>query len=67
MPNEFSHPYGLDESISNFRFVGWYFSFSFKFETQANSGEPDQTSDLVLHCSPMSHKRMLGLYGLKGM
>ena len=25
MPNVFSHPFQLDESISNFRFVGWYF------------------------------------------
>ena len=31
MPNVFSDPYQLDESISNFRIVGWYFSFSFKF------------------------------------
>ena len=35
-----------------------------------NSGQADQTphsvkSDLVLHCLPMSHKRTLGLYGLK--
>ena len=28
MPNVFSHPYHLGESISNFRVVGWYFSFS---------------------------------------
>ena len=32
MPNVFSHPYKLDESISNFRVVGWYFSFLFKFK-----------------------------------
>ena len=31
MPNVFSHPYQLDESISNLRVVGWYFSFLFKF------------------------------------
>ena len=31
MPNVFSHPYQLDESISNFRVVGRYFSFLFKF------------------------------------
>ena len=30
MLNVFSHPYQLDESISNFRVVGWYFSFKFK-------------------------------------
>ena len=27
MQNVCSHPYQLDESISNFRVVGWYFSF----------------------------------------
>ena len=27
MPSLFSHPYQLDESISNFRAVGRYFSF----------------------------------------
>ena len=65
MPNVFSHNYSLDESISNFRVVGWYFSFLFNFNKkllQANSGEPDQTplfaaSDLFLHCLPMSHKK----------
>ena len=31
IPNVFSHPYQLDESISNFRVVGWYFSFLFKY------------------------------------
>ena len=31
MPNVFSHPYQLNESISNFRVVGWYFSFLFKY------------------------------------
>ena len=30
MRNIFSHPYQLDESISNFRIAGWYFSFLFK-------------------------------------
>ena len=37
---------------------------------QANSGDPDQmphsaASVLGLHGLPMSHKRLLGLYGLK--
>ena len=37
---------------------------------QANSGDPDQSphsvaSDLGLHCLPISHKRTLGIYGLK--
>ena len=65
MQNVFSHPYQLDESISNFRVVGWYFSFLlnfFKTLLFANSGEPDQTlhfaaSDVVLHCLRMSHKK----------
>ena len=30
-PNGISNCYQLDLSISNFRVVGWYFSFSFKF------------------------------------
>ena len=30
MLNVFSYPYQLDESISNFRVVGWHFSFLFK-------------------------------------
>ena len=30
MPNVFSHFYQLDEAISNFRVVGWHFSFVFK-------------------------------------
>ena len=37
---------------------------------QVNSEDPDQmphsvASDQGLHCLPMSHKRTLGLYGLK--
>ena len=37
---------------------------------QANSEDHDQTlhsvaSDLVLHYLPLSHKRTLGIYGLK--
>ena len=31
MHNVFSHPYQFVESISNFRVVGWCFSFLFKF------------------------------------
>ena len=31
MPNVFSYTYQLDKSISNFRVIGRYFSFSFKF------------------------------------
>ena len=63
MPNGLSHLYQLDEFISNFRFVEWYFSFVFKFLKKllfANGGEPYQTprfaaSGLVLHCLLMSH------------
>ena len=73
MPNVFSHPYQLDESISNFRVVGWYDSFLFKFYKKllfANSGEPHKTphfaaSDLVLHCLPMSHKKNARLIWVK--
>ena len=69
MPNVFSHSYQLDESISNFRVVGLYFSCLLKFEKElliANSEEPDQTprfaaSDQVLHCLPMSHRMYVRL------
>ena len=65
MPNVFSNPYQLDESISNFRVVWWYFSFLFKNYKKhlfANSGQSDLTprfaaSDLVIYCLPMSHKK----------
>ena len=73
MPNLFSHPFQMDESISNLRVVGWYFSFLFKFKKkflQATSREPDQmpsivASDLVLHCLPMSHKKDARLIWVK--
>ena len=75
MSNVFSHPYQLDESISNFRVVGWYFSFLFNYLKKllfANSGEPGQTphfaaSDLVLHCLSMSHKKGARLIWAKGL
>ena len=66
MPNVFSQPYQLDESISNLKQLGgifhYYSNFKRNFCTQ-NSGEHDKTphfaaSDLVLHCLSMS----LGLY-----
>ena len=65
MSNGNSHPYPLDESISNFKGCRVVISILFKFYKhflQANSAEPDQTplfaaSDLVLHCLPISHKR----------
>ena len=31
MLNVFSHPYQSDNATSDFRIVGWYFSFLFKF------------------------------------
>ena len=48
MTNVFCHPYQLDESISNFRIVRWYFSiFFFIFLLlkllSAYSGDPDRT------------------------
>ena len=43
----FSHPYQLDESISFFWIVLWYFKGNFGFAA----------SYLVLHCWPMSHKK----------
>ena len=33
-PNGISHSYQLDQSISVFRVVGWYFSFLFKFQNK---------------------------------
>ena len=56
MSNVFSHPCQLDESISNFMVVGWYYFIFIKLKKImfAKSGEPDQTphfaaSDQVLH------------------
>ena len=73
MPNVFSNPYQLDNSISNSRVVRWCFSVSFKILKkllQANRREPDQTplfvaSDLVLYCLPMSHKKDARLISVK--
>ena len=73
MPNVFSHPIQLDQFISNFWVVGWYFPFSFKLKKKilyANSREPDQTprfaaSDLVLHCLAMFHKKDARLIWVK--
>ena len=53
----FSHPYQLNESLSNFRIVGWYFSFLFmslKNLLFADSRESDRmqhsvVSDLLPH------------------
>ena len=54
-PNEISHCYQWDQSISILRVAGWYFYI-------LNSGEPNQTrhgvaSDLGLAYLPMSHKK----------
>ena len=73
MPNVFSHPYQLDESISNFRVVGWLFSFLFRFKRKrmfANSGEPDQTPRFaapyhVLQCLLMFPKKDARLIWVK--
>ena len=43
MPIVFSHPYQLDESISNFRIVVWYFSFLFKIVSKQWRTGPDAT------------------------
>ena len=57
MPNEFSNPYHLGESISKFRIFEWYFSFLLKFYRticKQKNGHPDQMPrsvvfDLGLH------------------
>ena len=64
LPSGPVHPYQLEESIPKFRGVWHSFSFLFYFEwifLLANSEDPDQmqrsaTSDLGLHCLPMSQK-----------
>ena len=63
MLNVFCHPDELDKSISNLRVVGWYYSIllEFKRKLSGNSGEPD----LVLHCLPMSHKKVDRLIWVK--
>ena len=54
MQNGISHCYELDESISNFRVAGWYFSLLLNFlKENSVCKQPDQTprftaSDLVL-------------------
>ena len=50
MSNVFSHPYQLDESISNLMVGEWNFSFLFKFQKKLlkRSGEPDQTPHLIM-------------------
>ena len=65
MRNVFSHPYQLDESMSNIKVVVQYCIIFIQFLKKlllSNSGEPDKTprflaSGLVLHCLTMSHKK----------
>ena len=57
---ECSHPYQLDESISNFRIVGWYFSFLFKFKKNNNicmQTVENLIRRCVSHCLSMFHKK----------
>ena len=66
----FSHPYQLDESISNFRVVGWYFSFLFNFclQTVENLIRRCALRRLIRFCTVCQcpTKKTLGLYGLRG-
>ena len=63
MPNVFSHPHQLDESISNFLLVGIFHFYSILKENPVSkqwrtlSDAAFAASDLVLHCLPMSHKK----------
>ena len=61
MPNGIFHCYELDESISNFRVVGWYFSLLSNFKRNSCK---QTVENLVrrrtlwrLHCLLMSHKK----------
>ena len=50
MANGFSQPHQLDQPISIFRVVGWYFSIFDRAFCKQTSGDPDQML-------PMSHKK----------
>ena len=73
MPNVFSPPYQLDESISNFRVVGWYFSFLLNFKRNFCKQTVDNLirrcimQRLIWFCTVCRcpTKRRLGLYGLR--
>ena len=63
MANVFSHPYQLDEFITNVRVVRWYFFLIFIQILEEKRTEENlviffqnAASELVLHCLPMSHK-----------
>ena len=73
MLNEFSLPYQLEESISDFRAVGWYFHFYSNFKTYLFKVTVENlirrrvfaASDLVLHCLPMSYTKDARLIWVK--
>ena len=46
LPNVFFHSCRSDESVSNFRVVGWHFSRKLLYK---NSGEPDHFSKKLLY------------------
>ena len=58
--NGISHFYQMDQSIFVLRVVGWSFSFYSNFNRtfcKQRSDATYATSDLGLHCLPMSHKK----------
>ena len=74
MPNVFSHPCQLDESISNLRVVGWYFlifiqNFKRNFckYTVENLIRRRILRHLIWFCTVcrVPTKKTLGLYGLR--
>ena len=75
MSNVFSHPYQLDESISNFRVVGWYFSFysnfkrNFCLQTVENLIRRRILWRLIWFCTVCGcpSKRTLGLFGVMSL
>ena len=57
-PNEISHSYRLDQSISVLRVVWSYLSFLFnKNKIKHSVCKHSAASDLGLYCLPMSHKK----------
>ena len=73
MPNGIYHTYQLDDSISNFRVVGWYFSFhsnfkiNFRKQTVENQIRRRKPRRLIWFCTVCRcpTKRTQGLYRLK--
>ena len=70
MPNVFSYPYQLGQSISILGLLGgsFYFYYNFKrnfckqtVENLIRRRVLNAASDLVLHCLPMSHKNVARL------